>query len=370
MYGWLPFLAVCPFFADSPLLFLPSFLSSSLLLPTHPFLVCCLNPFFADSAREQDFWYTSIIIHPVLSRFWVPTWCPHTLGRLKPGVICGAPCCWRHQAQKATFGDSRRFDGAWWLTWRCYWCLKLFKHPWSKINTHTITHTITHTYIYIYIYTHIYIYIHNICIYKHIIYYIHNICICICMNILEDDIDDINLHQPTAIWRGFFPGWFTAGTISRPGKASPNAKRWLSSKPTVIGTCGIIWMSRIYWWMMIFFYGIPAAAMMMMMMMMMRMMMIIEADLTEHFLAIPRSLGPGFRKGHAPIWYRWWIFLEDSWIARYFLSGTPTCGWISQLISIYKRHYYTTTPSGQIPSPHFAAENHPHASLPRPRLCG
>ena len=25
---------------------------------------------------------------------------------------------------------------------------------------------------------------------------------------------------------------------------------------------------------------------------------------TEHFLAIPRSLGPGFRKGHAPIWYR------------------------------------------------------------------
>lgn len=49
-----------------------------------------------------------------------------------------------------------------------------------------------------------------------------------------------------------------------------------------------------------FFYGIPAAAMMMRM----RMMMIIEADPTEHFLAIPRSLGPGFRKGHAPIWYR------------------------------------------------------------------
>ena len=121
----------------------------------------------------------------------------------------------------------------------------------------------------------------------------------------------------------FFPGWFTAGTISRPGKASPNAKRWLSSKPTVIGTCGILWISRIYWWMMIFFYGIPAAAMMMRM----RMMMIIEADPPSIFL---QSLGPGFRKGHAPIWYRWWIFLEDSWIARYFLSGTPTCRWISQ----------------------------------------
>ena len=35
MYGWLPFLAVCPFFADSPLLFLPSFLSPFCFPPIH-----------------------------------------------------------------------------------------------------------------------------------------------------------------------------------------------------------------------------------------------------------------------------------------------------------------------------------------------
>ena len=132
--------------------------------------------------------------------------------------------------------DVWRFEEIRWCMMVNLTLLLMFKTVQTSLVEDKHTHNHTHTYIYIYLHTHIYI--HNICIYKHIIYYIHNICIC--MNILEDDIDDINLHQPTAIWRGFFPGWFTAGTISRPGKASPNAKRWLSSKPTVIGTCGII----------------------------------------------------------------------------------------------------------------------------------
>lgn len=84
------------------------------------------------------------------------------------------------------------------------------------------------------------------------------------MNILEDAIDDINLHQPTAIWRGMGP-WVVHcwnHFPPREGFAQCQAMAQLET-----------YCNRDLWDFI----------------RMMMMMMIIEADPTEHFLAIPWS---------------------------------------------------------------------------------